>query len=138
MAEVEAAARKANIHNFIMSLPEKYDTFAGDRGAQLSGGQKQRIAIARAILRDPKILLLDEATSALDSESEKLVQAALDQARAGRTCVTIAHRLSTIQDADNIFVMERGSLRESGTHDALMTERGLYSALVNSQALSTL
>ncbi|KAG7464134.1 hypothetical protein MATL_G00183980 [Megalops atlanticus] len=120
MNDVIAAAKKAQLHDFVMALPEKYDTNVGAQGSQLSRGQKQRIAIARAIIRDPKILLLDEATSALDTESEKTVQEALDKAREGRTCIVIAHRLSTIQNSDIIAVMSRGYVIEKGTHDDLM------------------
>ncbi|XP_031781202.1 ATP-dependent translocase ABCB1 isoform X2 [Nasonia vitripennis] len=130
MQEVIAAAKKANIHNFVSSLPRGYETVLGDRGTQLSGGQKQRVAIARALLRNPKILLLDEATSALDSESEKIVQAALDEAKAGRTCILIAHRLSTVEDADKICVVHRGSIAESGTHEELIEQRGMYYGLL--------
>ncbi|XP_076580220.1 bile salt export pump isoform X1 [Chaetodon auriga] len=134
MNEVMSAAKKAQLHDFVMALPEKYDTNVGAQGSQLSRGQKQRIAIARAIIRDPKILLLDEATSALDTESEKTVQEALDKAREGRTCIVIAHRLSTIQNSDIIAVMSRGYVIEKGTHDHLMTLKGAYYKLVTTGA----
>lgn len=124
--EIIQAAKSANIHNFISSLPQGYDTNVGSKGAQLSGGQKQRIAIARAMVRDPKILLLDEATSALDTESERIVQEALDKAREGRTTITIAHRLSTIYTSDCIAVIHKGQVIESGTHSQLMDLRGAY------------
>uniref|UniRef100_A0A9J8B0Q2 Bile salt export pump n=2 Tax=Cyprinus carpio TaxID=7962 RepID=A0A9J8B0Q2_CYPCA len=134
MDDVIAAAKKAQLHDFVMSLPEKYDTNVGSQGSQLSRGQKQRIAIARAIIRDPKILLLDEATSALDTESEKTVQEALDKAREGRTCIVIAHRLSTIQNSDIIAVMSRGYVIEKGTHGYLMGLKGAYYKLVTTGA----
>uniref|UniRef100_A0A8B9D722 Bile salt export pump n=1 Tax=Anser cygnoides TaxID=8845 RepID=A0A8B9D722_ANSCY len=134
MEKVIEAAQKAQLHDFVMSLPEKYETNVGAQGSQLSRGQKQRIAIARAIIRDPKILLLDEATSALDTESEKTVQAALDKAREGRTCIVIAHRLSTIQNADIIAVMSQGTIIERGTHDELMAMEGAYYKLVTTGA----
>jgi ABC transporter fused permease/ATP-binding protein len=125
--EVKAAAIKANAHDFIMSFPEGYATLVGERGIKLSGGQRQRIAIARAILKDPVILLLDEATSALDSESEQLVQEALQNLMAGRTSFVIAHRLSTIRNADKIIVLDGGAVKESGTHNELINlEEGLY------------
>ncbi len=128
--EIEEAAVKANAHSFIASFPQGYDTVVGERGIQLSGGQRQRIAIARAVLKDPAILILDEATSALDSESERLVQEALDELMKGRTSLVIAHRLSTVRDADRILVLDKGRVLESGTHDELIAEvDGLYHSL---------
>ncbi len=126
---LEAAARAAHAHDFIARMPRGYDTVVGERGTQLSGGQRQRIAIARAILRDPPILILDEATSALDSESERLVQEAVDQLLHGRTVFVIAHRLSTIQRADRILVMQEGRIVQSGNHETLLREGGLYGHL---------
>jgi ATP-binding cassette subfamily B protein len=131
--EIEAAARAANIHQFIMDLPEGYDTIVGERGYRLSGGEKQRIALARVILKDPRILVLDEATSHLDSESEALIQDALKRVMAGRTSIVIAHRLSTILAADLILVMDRGQIVERGTHEELLALGGLYSQLYETQ-----
>ena len=124
---IEWAAKQANIHDFVMSLENGYDTFVGERGARLSGGQKQRIAIARVFLRDPRILILDEATSALDNESEEKVQASLDRLSANRTTLVIAHRLSTIRNADIIAVVDEGRVAEVGTHDELLARGGIYS-----------
>ncbi|XP_077473724.1 bile salt export pump [Stigmatopora argus] len=134
MEEIMVAAKKAYLHDFVMTLPNKYETQVGAQGSQLSRGQKQRIAIARAIVRNPKILLLDEATSALDTESEKIVQSALDDARKGRTCIVIAHRLSTIQNADIIAVMSHGIVIEQGTHEELMAKTSAYYKLVTTGA----
>jgi ATP-binding cassette subfamily B protein len=132
-AEIEAAARAANIHDFIMDLPDAYDTVVGERGYRLSGGEKQRIALARVILKDPRILVLDEATSSLDSESEALIQDALKRVMAGRTSIVIAHRLSTILAADLILVIDRGQIVERGTHAELLALGGLYAQLYETQ-----
>lgn len=134
-ATIERACREANIYDFVVSLPDGFNTIVGSRGGLLSTGQKQRVAIARALIRSPKILLLDEATSALDSESETVVQAALDRAAKGRTTVTVAHRLSTIQHADMIHVFDLGRIVESGTHKELMELNGAYAELVRLQSL---
>ena len=128
-----AAARAANIHDFIASLPDGYDTVVGERGYRLSGGERQRIAIARVILKDPRILVLDEATSHLDSLSEALIQEALQRVMEGRTSLVIAHRLATILAADVILVLEQGRLVEAGTHEELLAEGGLYSTLYETQ-----
>ena len=127
--EVDAAAKAANAYSFIQQLPQGYDTLVGDRGLALSGGQRHRIAIARAILKNPRILILDEATSALDTESEKIVQAALEQLMKNRTAVVIAHRLSTIRHADYIVVIDHGKMAEAGTHEELIAQKGLYAKL---------
>jgi ABC-type multidrug transport system fused ATPase/permease subunit len=134
--DIEKAAKKANAHNFIKSLPRGYNTLIGERGAQISGGQKQRIAIARALIREPKILLLDEATSALDTTSEAEVQAALDAISGECTTIIVAHRLSTIRNADRIVVVSEGKVIEEGNHAQLMAEKGAYHSLVVSQGLS--
>ncbi len=131
--DLEAAARAANIHDFIVSLPEGYDTIVGERGYRLSGGEKQRVALARVILKDPRILVLDEATSSLDSESEALIQEALKRVMAGRTSIVIAHRLSTILAADLILVMDRGQIVERGSHAGLLAQHGLYAHLYETQ-----
>ncbi len=125
-AEIVAAAKRANIHDFVTSLPDGYETFVGERGARLSGGQKQRIAIARVFLKDPPILILDEATSALDNESERYIQQSLDALAHGRTTITIAHRLSTVRNADEILVLDTSGIRERGTHKELLAQGGLY------------
>ena len=131
--EVYEAAKKANIHDYIMSLPEGYDTFVGERGVKLSGGQKQRISIARVFLKNPPILILDEATSALDTESEKLVQEALDNLMKNRTSIVVAHRLSTIRNADLICVFHEGEIVEQGRHEELLAQNGIYTKLYNMQ-----
>jgi ATP-binding cassette subfamily B protein len=132
-SEVETAARAANIHDFVAGLPDGYDTIVGERGYRLSGGEKQRIALARVILKDPRILVLDEATSHLDSESESLIQDALKRVMAGRTSIVIAHRLSTILAADQILVMDRGHIVERGSHASLLAQGGLYAHLYETQ-----
>jgi ABC-type multidrug transport system fused ATPase/permease subunit len=130
MDEVIAAAEKANARQFIESFTDKFDTVVGERGITLSGGQRQRIAIARAVLKNPSILILDEATSSLDSESERLVQEALDKLMVGRTSFIVAHRLSTIRNADKILVIDQGHVRESGTHEELIQiPDGVYAGL---------
>jgi ATP-binding cassette subfamily B protein len=134
--ELHEAAKAANIHNFIMDLPDQYDTVVGERGYRLSGGEKQRIALARVILKNPRILVLDEATSHLDSESEKLIQEALKRVFSGRTSIVIAHRLSTILSADQILVMDRGKIMERGNHHELLEQRGLYAHLYETQFYS--
>ena len=132
-AEIDAACQAANIYDFIINLPDGYETVVGERGYRLSGGEKQRLAIARVILKDPRILVLDEATSSLDSHSEALIQAALQQVMQGRTSLVIAHRLSTILAADLILVMDQGRLVEQGTHAELLATGGLYAQLYHTQ-----
>jgi ATP-binding cassette subfamily B protein len=128
-AEVEAAAKAAEIHDYIVSLPQGYDTPAGERGGRFSGGQRQRIAIARAILRDPALLILDEATSALDAAAEAAINQTLSRIARGRTVISITHRLSSVKQADQIFVLERGRLAESGRHEELLERGGVYHRL---------
>jgi subfamily B ATP-binding cassette protein MsbA len=130
---IERAARAANAHEFIARLPDGYDTVLGERATRLSGGQRQRVAIARAILRDPPVLIFDEATSALDSESERLVQGAIERLLAGRTVFVIAHRLSTVRNADRILVLQGGRIVQRGRHDQLLAEGGLYQRLYRLQ-----
>ena len=132
-ADIVRAAQKANVHTFITSLPQQYDTHVGGRGSQLSGGQRQRIAIARALVREPRVLLLDEATSALDTASEKLVQEALEEASKERTCLVIAHRLTTVRNAHKIVVLQRGVAVEEGSHEELMSRKGVYHDLYSLQ-----
>ncbi|MGH8353690.1 MAG: ATP-binding cassette domain-containing protein, partial [Pseudomonas sp.] len=128
-AEVEAAARAAHIHEFIVRLPDGYETAVGERGLKLSGGEKQRVAIARALLKNPAILIFDEATSALDSKSEKAIQAELERIQVGRTTLVIAHRLSTVMDADRILVLDAGHIIESGSHRELLEAGGVYAQM---------
>jgi subfamily B ATP-binding cassette protein MsbA len=134
-AQIEEAARLANAHEFISKLPDGYATLVGSRGMRLSGGERQRIAIARAILRDPRILILDEATSSLDAHSEALIGEALDHLLVGRTTFIIAHRLSTIRRAATILVLAEGKIVEQGTHDELLRRGGLYASLYERQML---
>lgn len=134
-ARVIKACKDANIHDFITSLPEGYNTDTGSRGLALSGGQRQRLAVARALIRDPLILLLDEATSALDTQSEELVQKAIENAAKGRTTVAVAHRLSTVRGCDVIFVLEKGRVVELGAHEELCRRRGRYWEMVRAQGL---
>jgi ABC-type multidrug transport system fused ATPase/permease subunit len=132
-SQIEHALKNSNSFDFIQNLPKQLETRCGRRGSHLSGGQKQRIALARTLIRNPKILLLDEATSALDTESEKIVQEALDRARKGRTCILIAHRLSTVVSADLIGVIDNGIIVETGSHQDLLTKKGAYYSLIQSQ-----
>ncbi|MCR1980203.1 ATP-binding cassette domain-containing protein, partial [[Clostridium] innocuum] len=131
--EIIEAAKKANIHDFIMGLPDGYDTYVGERGTRLSGGQKQRISIARVFLKDPRILILDEATSALDNESERHIQKSLEELAKNRTCITIAHRLSTIRNADEIIVISENGMEERGTHNELLAKGGTYAKYYHMQ-----
>jgi subfamily B ATP-binding cassette protein MsbA len=133
-SEIMEAAKIANAHDFIMELPLEYDTNIGDSGNKLSGGQKQRLSIARAVLKNPPIMILDEATSALDTESERLVQEALEKMMKNRTSLVIAHRLSTIQNAHTIIVLEKGKIIEQGTHVDLLKKKGVYKKLVDMQS----
>jgi ATP-binding cassette subfamily B (MDR/TAP) protein 1 len=134
-SQIEAVAKQSNIFDFIVSLPEGFATMCGSRGTHLSGGQRQRMAIARALIREPRLLLLDEATSALDTESEMVVQAALEKAKSGRTTIAVAHRLSTIKDADMIMVFAKGRIIERGTHQDLVLKRGVYYEMCLGQSL---
>jgi ATP-binding cassette subfamily B protein len=131
------AAKTANAHEFIVKLPDGYNTRVGNKGYQLSGGERQRIAIARAILHDPKIIILDEATASLDTQTEKQIQEALGRLTKGRTTIAIAHRLSTLRNADRLFVLDKGRLAEQGTHDELMRLKGFYYKLVMAQRKTT-
>lgn len=131
--QVIEAAKKANIHDFIISLPEGYETYVGERGVKLSGGQKQRISIARVFLKNPPILILDEATSALDNASELIIQKSLEELSKGRTTIVVAHRLSTVKNADEIVVLTKEGIKEQGTHEELLNYNGMYSKLYNSQ-----
>ena len=135
--EVEAAARIANAHEFISAMPEQYQSNIGDKGVKLSGGQRQRLCIARAVLTNPPLMLLDEATSALDTESEKLVQEALNNLMKNRTSLIIAHRLSTIQSVDHILVLDNGRIVEEGNHAELIEQDGLYKKLIDMQTFIT-
>ena len=134
--EIIEASKKANIHEFIMSLPNGYDTLCGERGIQLSGGQKQRISIARIFLKNPNILILDEATSALDNVTEKLIQKSFDELAIGKTTIMIAHRLTTIKDADIIVVLGKEGIIEQGSHEELMKNYGIYAKMYNASILS--
>jgi ABC-type multidrug transport system fused ATPase/permease subunit len=135
LADVEAAARAANAHEFIAALPDGYDTVVGERGARLSGGQKQRLAISRALLKDAPVLLLDEATSSVDTETETLIQEALGRLMAGRTSLVIAHRLATIRKADVVLVLDHGQLLEAGPPAALLAQDGAFAALLRAQGV---
>jgi ATP-binding cassette subfamily B protein/subfamily B ATP-binding cassette protein MsbA len=135
LENVERAAKIANAHEFIMQLENGYDTNIGERGGKLSGGQRQRISIARAVLKDPNILILDEATSALDTESERLVQEALDELMKNRTTIIIAHRLSTVRNADEIIVLSKGVIKERGKHQELLEKKGMYFTLCSLQGI---
>ncbi|MGF2414418.1 MAG: ATP-binding cassette domain-containing protein, partial [Ferruginibacter sp.] len=132
-AEIEAAAKIANAHNFIIQKEDGYNTNIGDRGSKLSGGERQRLTIARAVLKNPPILILDEATSSLDTESERLVQDAINNLMTNRTSIVIAHRLSTIRHADEIIVLQKGEIVERGTHDSLIAQNRFYKRLVDMQ-----
>ncbi|MBQ3125802.1 MAG: ATP-binding cassette domain-containing protein, partial [Clostridia bacterium] len=136
--EVIQAARLANAHDFIINLPEGYNTMVGEKGFSLSGGERQRIAIARALIHDPRILILDEATAALDTETEKLIQDAINKLTIGRTTFSIAHRLSTLRNADKLIVLDRGKVAEFGTHSELLEQRGIYYKLVMAQQRAAL
>lgn len=136
-AQLHQACRDASIHDFIVSLPDGYSTNVSSRGVTLSGGQKQCVAIARALVRDPDVLLLDEATSSLDSESERVVQEAFERAGQGRTMVVVAHRLATVQNADVIFVLGDGKLREKGSHAELLSQKGVYWQMVGDWTVSS-